>query len=202
MAWVKLDSADGTGSASFDTGTFTANTFLTFMSYIERSADATNTEFRMGNNTIDSSGTDGTDGNYARRRNADYNTTNPRDDVTIDQNGINLRTAGTNECFFGHIVNISTEEKLIIMHQCAQGSTGADTAPYSGEFVAKWVNTSNQANILGFYSGGSNTLSSTSNLSVIGSDGVESMTIQDGAVYYDTDLNKEYVLYNNTWTEL
>jgi hypothetical protein len=26
--------------------------------------------------------------------------------------------------------------------------------------------------------------------------------VQDGAVYYETDNNKEYVLYNNTWTEL
>jgi hypothetical protein len=28
------------------------------------------------------------------------------------------------------------------------------------------------------------------------------MTVQDGAIYYDTTLNKEYVLYNNTWTEV
>ena len=202
MAWIKAGSGNGTGAVSFDTGTFTANTFLTFMSYIERSADATNTEFRMGNNTIDSSGTDGTDGNYARRRNADYNTTNPRDDVTIDQNGINLRTAGTNEFFFGHIVNISSEEKLIIMHQCAQGSADATNAPYSGEFVAKWDNTSNQANIVGFYSGGSNTLSSTSNVSVIGSDGTDELNVQDGAIYYETDTNKEFLLSNNTWTEV
>ena len=29
-----------------------------------------------------------------------------------------------------------------------------------------------------------------------------SANVQDGAIYYDTDLNKEYVLYNNTWTEV
>jgi len=28
------------------------------------------------------------------------------------------------------------------------------------------------------------------------------MRIQDGAIYYETDTNKEYILSNNTWTEL
>jgi hypothetical protein len=31
---------------------------------------------------------------------------------------------------------------------------------------------------------------------------VESLNVQEGAVYYETDTNKEYVLYNNTWTEV
>ncbi len=41
-----------------------------------------------------------------------------------------------------------------------------------------------------------------SNLTVLGSDGTEELNVQDGAIYYDTTLNKEYVLYNNTWTEV
>jgi len=40
------------------------------------------------------------------------------------------------------------------------------------------------------------------NISALGSDGVESLNVQDGAVYYETDTNKSYVLYNNSWTEL
>ena len=48
----------------------------------------------------------------------------------------------------------------------------------------------------------SNTYTSDSNLSVIGSDGATSTKLQDGAIYYETDTNKEYVLYNNTWTEV
>ena len=198
MAWIKAGSGNGTGAVSFDSGTFTTGKFLMFMSYIERSADATNTEFRMGYNTIDSSGTDGNDGNYARQRSADGGTP----DYTTDQNGINLRTAGTNECFFGYILNKSDKEKLVIMFQTAQGATGANSVPYRGEFVAKWDNTSNQANIVGFYSGGSNTLSSTSNVTVLGSDGTESTKLQDGAIFYETDTNKEFLLSNNTWTEL
>ena len=48
----------------------------------------------------------------------------------------------------------------------------------------------------------STNLQSDTNLTVIGSDGTESLNVQDGAVYYDKTLNKEYILSNNTWTEL
>jgi hypothetical protein len=41
-----------------------------------------------------------------------------------------------------------------------------------------------------------------SNVSALGSDGVESTKVQDGAVFYETDTNKSYVLYNDTWSEL
>ena len=64
------------------------------------------------------------------------------------------------------IINNSANEKLLIIHQNAGGTAGAGNAPYRGEFVAKWANTSNQINIIGFGSGGSNTLSSTSIMKV------------------------------------
>jgi hypothetical protein len=41
-----------------------------------------------------------------------------------------------------------------------------------------------------------------SNATALGSDGVEELIVQDGAVYYDKQLNKEYILSNDTWTEL
>ena len=41
-----------------------------------------------------------------------------------------------------------------------------------------------------------------SNYSLIGSDGTEELKVQDGAIFYETDTNKEYLLYNNTWTEV
>jgi hypothetical protein len=196
MAWGKAGSADGTNAESFDTGTFTTSKFLTFMSYVERTSDSNNTEFRMGYSSID------TGSNYARRRSADGG----GDDTTINQDGINLRTASTNESFFGYIVNISGEEKLVIMYQVIQNTAGSANAPYRGEFVGKWVNTSNQADVLGFYSGGTNTLSDYSNLSVLGSDmtpsSASSATISDGAIFYETDTNISYVLYNGSWTAL
>lgn len=43
---------------------------------------------------------------------------------------------------------------------------------------------------------------SGSNATALGSDGTTSIIVQDGAIYYDITLNKEYILSNNTWTEL
>jgi|LWDU01.1.fsa_nt_gi hypothetical protein len=33
-------------------------------------------------------------------------------------------------------------------------------------------------------------------------DGESTVDVQDGSIFYETDTNKEYVLYNNTWTEV
>lgn len=30
----------------------------------------------------------------------------------------------------------------------------------------------------------------------------EVIKVQDGAIFYETDTNKEYILYNSAWTEL
>ena len=82
-------------------------------------------------------------------------------------------------------------------------SSGAGTAPRRSESVNKYTGTSQftrldakQNRPTGY------NFDVDSNASAIGSDGTESLNIQDGAIYYDTDLNKEYVLYNNTWTEV
>ena len=44
------------------------------------------------------------------------------------------------------------------------------------------------------------------NISVLGSDmtpaAAQDATVTDGAIFYETDTDKEYVLYNNTWTEV
>jgi hypothetical protein len=151
---------NGTGATSFNSGTFTAKKYIMFQAWIDRSGTATNTEFRMGNTTID------TGSNYARRRSADGGA----DDTTINQDGINLRTASNEEFFVGYIINNSANEKLVIIHQVNQGTAGAGNAPNRSEYVAKWVNTSNQADILGWYSGGSNTLGTNSVFKVWGSD--------------------------------
>jgi len=71
------------------------------------------------------------------------------------------------------------------------------------EAVGKWANTSDAiTSIKHTQSSSGGDYLSGSNVSVLGSDGVESLNVQDGAVYYETDTNKEYVLYDNTWTEL
>jgi hypothetical protein len=51
-------------------------------------------------------------------------------------------------------------------------------------------------------SGGTGDYAVGSNVSALGSNGVESMKVQDGAVFYETDTNKSYVLYDGSWSEL
>ena len=102
----------------------------------------------------------------------------------------------------GYLCSISGEEKLGINH-LAETASGAGNAPQRSETVFKYVPspdaTITSVKVMETVAGsfGSNT-----NLSVLGSDGTEALNVQDGAIYYDTDLNKEYVLYNNTWTEV
>ncbi len=102
-----------------------------------------------------------------------------------------------------YIVNISGEEKLGIYHVMDTLTAGAGTAPRRQESVGKFVPSPDaditQIDVVNVDSGDFDT---GCNLSVIGSDGTESTKLQDGAIYYETDTNKEYLLYNNTWTEL
>ena len=102
-----------------------------------------------------------------------------------------------------NVCSFSGNEKLIMSIQCNRGSAGAGNAPNRVELVGKFV-PSPDANItridINNPNGGS--FDTNSNLSVLGSDGVESMTVQDGAVYYETDTNKSYVLYDDSWSEL
>ena len=139
-----------------------------------------------------------TSNRYAMRKN-----NNGTEDPLHSRDEIYL-TAGDTEIFgIAYHVFISGEEKLMIGHAVGKGT--GNNQPNKNKVVGKYVptdltDTMSSMNIEAQNS--SNTYTSDSNLSVIGSDGTESMRIQDGAIYYETDTNKEYVLYNNTWTEV
>jgi len=141
-----------------------------------------------------------TSNRYAMRKN-----NNGTEDPLYSRDEIYL-TGGDTEIFgIAYHVFISGEEKLMIGQAVGKGTTGAGNSPNKNEGVGKYVptdltDTMSSMNIEAQNS--SNTYTSDSNLSVIGSDGTEELNVQDGAIYYDTTLNKEYVLYNNTWTEL
>ncbi len=111
--------------------------------------------------------------------------------------------AANADCFhISYLLNIATEEKLQIGFSVDQSTAGAGTAPVRREIVGKWTNTSNAITSAVVNNGGIGNFDTGSNVTVIGSDGVESLGVQDGAIYYETDTNKEFLLYNNTWTEL
>ncbi len=83
-----------------------------------------------------------------------------------------------------------------------QNTAGAGTAPQRYEIVAKHAQTTNPISTITLNAGTAGTFDTDSNISALGSEGVEELNVQDGAVYYDKTLNKEYVLYNNAWTEV
>ena len=113
-------------------------------------------------------------------------------DGTSDMQGFNV----------GYVCNITGEEKLGINFYVNAMATTVGTAPSRSDRVFK-DSTTAQFTSLRFrmHTGAANVIAGT-NLSALGSDGVESTTVQDGAIFYETDTNKSYVLYNGSWTEV
>mgnify|MGYP000930011249 CR=1 FL=1 len=72
------------------------------------------------------------------------------------------------------------------------------------ENVGKYATSTGTMNIIGeevTYSTNASKVTTDTNLTVLGSD-VDTYVVQDGAVYYETDTNKEFLLSNDIWTEL
>ena len=135
MAWAKLYSEiKGTDNVNFDTGTITANTFIQIMFYQVG---------HSGNSELYFNG-DNASTNYTRRGSA-----NGASDFTLtsEAHAENFLTAGTADpasLGIAYIVNISSEEKLIISHTCNQNTAGAANAPTRSEITGKWANTAAQ----------------------------------------------------------
>ena len=160
----------------------------------------------VANGTVDNTWKTGytsadTGQNYAGRESVNGNT----DGAAPSQYRFDWGVGGYSTDSFSvfYFLNIATNEKLVIEWLCHQNVAGA-TAPFREEFVGKWVNTSNQAGVMQVresLSGTDSHLASNSNISVLGSDAGD-IVVQDGAIFYETDNNKSYVLYNGSWTEL
>ena len=101
--------------------------------------------------------------------------------------------------------NVSGQEKLWFNHNVERNSSGAGNAPNRVEAVGKYVGTEVITGFTYFCWAG-NSYISGDNALVLGSDMTPSAAVatkvQDGAVFHETDTNKAYVLYNDTWSEL
>ena len=193
MAWTKLGSTTlGSEGISLGVTSLTDTKFIQVISHIFSGASGTATTNMHLNNI-------GTGNAYASRYSANGGT----DAAETSQNKLVYGSntgASDNVLLVGYLLNIATEEKLFMCWTCDVTATGAGTAPPRLEQVGKWTDTTNTVDEIDEDSTGDMGISS--NLSALGSDGVESLNVQDGAVYYDTDLNKSYVLFSNTWNEL
>ena len=190
MAWIKLGTTTlGSAGDTIDISSLSDNKFHQMLIY-GISSGVGNTSLRFNNDS---------GSNYAKRRSHN----GLSDSTAVNQTSTNTDGFTSRENFdVAYMVNVSSEEKLIIRHTVDRETAGAGTAPARIEVVSKWSNTADtidQTTVVNTLAGD---LSTDSNLTVLGSDGTEALNVQDGAIYYDTDLNKEYVLYNNTWTEV
>jgi len=196
MAWNKLGTTTlGSAGDDLDITSMTANKFNVILMHVLQSTSSTYTP----DMTFDDTG--GND--YARR-----NETNGGSDTTLTSQafiefGLGGINTTTTEFTTSYVCNIDGEEKLMIYNNIA-APTGAGTAPSRAQGVAKKDTTTDtvQFTRIDINNTDAGSFPIDSNLSAIGSDGTEELNVQDGAIYYDTDLNKEYVLYNNTWTEV
>jgi hypothetical protein len=189
MVWAKLGTTtlSSTGSPVTVSG-YTASTFSQELHHgIESGSYGSSLRFNNDSGSV-----------YANRRSANGASDNAGANRTFIEN-----VYGDDTLMISYIADIANEEKLLINFGVFAGTDGAGNAPNRLELVGKYVPSpaARITQVNRFDSeGGAHGIDT--NLTVLGSDGTTSMTVQDGAIYYDTDLNKEYVLYNNTWTEL
>ena len=137
--WEEIGTDIGDGVSTDITVSFTAKKYLWIQAYLIGSSSVNQT-FRLG-----SSGTPDSGANYANRL-----STNGGADSTTGSldNLLGTWNEATERQFWNiFIINNSANEKLVIMHRVVQSTAGAGTAPSRSEFVAKWANTSAQANI-------------------------------------------------------
>ncbi len=132
--WEELANVDLSGGSAdlLSSGTINAKKYLWLQAYIEPTGTV-DIDVTFNNDT---SGTNGVDGNYARRNNYNGGT----DSTNINQNNLqwsnNVTVPQFMNCF---IINNSAKEKLIIMEQVRQG-----TPPNRYHISGKWSNTSSQ----------------------------------------------------------
>ena len=194
MAWGKAGSTTlGSNSAEINV-TMTSSNFNQFM--VNAIANGTvDAQMRLGYNSNDNTQ------KYSLRQSANGGADGSG---SVGQTSIDVGIGGYDDDLFhvGYFANLSGEQKYFSGKLCHSQGTGQ--REIMREIVgAKWDNT-NQANRIQYresHSGTDTHITSDSNLSVIGSD-LDIFVVQDGAIFYETDTNKSYVLYNGSWTEL
>jgi len=188
MAWSKSGSTTlGSVGDTIDVSGFTASRFNSYFTHVIKSGVGVGTTLTMD-------GIGGT--SYALRYSE-----NGSEGTRLNDSAWVLRFNANDQFDIGYICNIEGAEKLMIGWHVAGYTLGAGTAPNRSEFVGKFVQNAQFTQITNTNDQGGD-FDTSSNLTILGSDGVESMKVQDGAVFYEKDTNKEYILNNGVWTKL
>ena len=194
MAWGKNGTPD-TSTGTVDVLTIsdmTANNFGVILSHV------INTGTISANFTADNI----TTSTYAWRVNRNGGAS---DDLGASQTSWATGGDAADSFHVYYFCNISGQEKLMLGNKVDGSTAGAGTAPERREQYGKSTQTAQFTRIDNTNVGAGSYLID-SNLSALGSDitpaAGTSATISDGAIFYETDTNKAYVLYNGSWTEL
>ena len=190
MAWDKSGSTTLTSTENtIDVSGFTASKFNVFLNHALGSTGGIGSTITLDD--VDTAGL------YTLR----YNENGTEATRTSNQEAWLLRFNGYDQFDVGYISNIINEDKLFIGWCVAQQAAGADEAPNYAQFAGVFDNNAQFTQITNVNDGGT-AFNISSNLTALGSDGVSSVRVQDGAIFYETDTNKSYVLSSDTWTEL
>ena len=196
MVWGKLGSTTATATVnSLDSPTYTGNE-LQQIFYHDFQGTGGNMESLKFNDS-------GSATVYAFRGSRNGGT------FTSDADGDNQTVIQTNDSAFNtsfavmYICNVSGENKLVIGYEYDGNDTSG--APYTNRhtFVGKFAPSTDApiTKIALDSVDGNRTYVVDSNITILGSD-VDIFVVQDGAIFYETDTNKSYVLYNGSWTEV
>ena len=198
MAWARNGTPD-TLSGTSDTITISdlnARKFNQFLCHHLQTGGYPQTHLRLGYGSVDSGS------NYSAR----YSYNGGTDATATSSTDIRLLNAvDTNEGFnVGYYINIASEEKLLMSFGIHANTSGAGTAPAREEDVGKWVNTSNQSDNIQIVNLNTGDYTTGSNLTVLTGDETETVTLQDGTIFEETDTNKAYIWNSSTetWTQL
>ena len=194
MAWGKAGSTTTTSSASsMDSGTMSASKFNQILCHVSGLSASTFCETKFNSST---SGYD----SVAKQNNG-------TDFSRLSQSDLNMFESYSNTTgafLVSYFSNISGQEKLGVSSSVREANSAVSALPEFDEVGYVW-NTTDQITSMSF-TPQSGTIDTDSNLSILGSNvttaTAQDATVTDGAIFYETDTDKEYVLYNNTWTEV
>jgi hypothetical protein len=137
LAWAKLSSNDWTSGTDIDSDTFVAKKFIQMM-FHTFSAGTNRQSLRFGDPTVD------TGTNYAQRGSDD----GAADGTGVNSNHIIAHTGAKSEFAVCYMINVATEEKLIIGFVVNGSENGAGNAPNRREFTSKYAETTNQQTVV------------------------------------------------------
>lgn len=151
----------GSGADTITVGTFTGKKYLMVMFYVIDTGGTITGQMRFGNaGSIDSGA------NYSNRS----STNGAADATSVSQTGLITDAGALAAPQFGvyNILNVATQEKIVIGGATNRGTAGAGNIPNRREFVGKWANTTNPITDVNIYNTGAGDFATGSEVVVLG----------------------------------